>query len=139
MEVLLNREIITKVDRVAVQMEEKYGYCSRLLELVPADLADKFTRAKEKFDQAINTNSKDLEKIGESLIRGYTALDKMAAEQIQETWEVNHPSGKKLLIYKGARPEQRPGFILMSIEELIKFVPGTILEIKKTFPKGVVK
>ena len=135
----MNREIIKQVDQVAVQMEEKYGYNDRLLELVPEDLAAKFTRAKEKFDKAISSNNAvDMDRFGQALIRGYKALDNIAKDTKTEFWQIDHPSGKTLLIYKGRRPQNTQGFIVMSIEELVKFVPGTILDIKSTFPKSKV-
>tara|TARA_R100001015_G_C4605030_1_gene160051 strand:- start:779 stop:1192 length:414 start_codon:yes stop_codon:yes gene_type:complete len=135
----MNREIIKQVDQVAVQMEEKYGYIDRLLELVPEDLAAKFTRAKEKFDKAISSNNAlDMDRFGQALIRGYKALDNIAKDTKTEFWQIGHPSGKQLMIYKGPRPQNTQGFIVMSIEELVKFVPGTILDIKSTFPKSKV-
>ena len=135
----MNREIIKQVDQVAIQMEEKYGYNDRLLELVPEDLAAKFIRAKEKFDKAISSNNAvDMDRYGQALIRGYKALDNIAKDTKTEFWQIGHPSGKQLLIYKGRRPQNTQGFIVMSIEELVKFVPGTILDIKSTFPKSKV-
>ena len=137
----MNRKIIEQVDQVAVQMEKKYGYNSRLLDLVPKELAIKFTKAQEQFDNAINSQQTErMQKFGEALIRGYKALDAIAAKSIDSIWKVKHTSGKLLTIYQGKRPrDQEDGSILMSIEELVKFVPGTILVIKEQFPKSTVK
>ena len=138
---IMNRDIVQKVDQVAMQMEEKYGYNDRLLDLVPQELANKFIKAKEQFDDAIRSNNgQRMQKVGEALIRGYKALDAIAAKSNQSIWKVKHTSGKMLTVYKGPRPrKQEDGSILMSIEELVKFVPGTILTIKETFPKSSVK
>ena len=137
----MNRDIVQKVDQVAMQMEEKYGYNSRLLDLVPQELASKFIKAKEQFDDAIRDNNAErMQKVGEALIRGYNALDSIASKSIHSIWKVKHTSGKLLTVYQGKRPrKQEDGSILMSIEELVKFVPGTILTIKEQFPKSTVK
>ena len=136
----MDRKIIQEVDAVAVAMEKKYGYNSRMLDLVPQHLELKFKKAQGQFDQAITSNSQqDMIKYGQALIRGYQALDKIAEKAVHSVWKVRHTSGVLMTVYQGSIPRKpSDGSILMSIEELVKFVPASIVKIKEKFPKSKV-
>ena len=136
----MNRSIVQKVDAVAMAMEKKYGYNSRMLDLVPKTLEEKFKKAQDQFDQAIAKNDdKAMDKYGEALIRGYQALDKIAEKSVHSVWKVRHTSGTLVTVYQGAIPRKpSDGSICMSIEEILKFVPASIVKVKEHFPKSKV-
>ena len=136
----MNRKIIQKVDAVAIAMEKKYGYNSRMLDLVPKELEVKFTKALQQFNQAIERDdAASMDRYGEALIRGYQALDKIAAKSVHSVWKVRHTSGTLVTVYKGASPKTpSDGSICMSIEEILKFVPASIVKVKEQFPKSKV-
>lgn len=136
----MNRKIVQKVDDVALAMEKKYGYNSRMLDLVPKDLEVKFTKALQQFNEAIGRNDATaMDRYGEALIRGYQALDKIAEKSVHSVWKVRHTSGTLVTVYQGAIPRTpSDGSICMSIEEILKFVPASIVKVKEHFPKSKV-
>ena len=73
-------EALRPLDRVAVEMEGKWGV-GRLVRLVSPELAARFGSAKDKLNDAIRAN--DGESVANRaavLIRGWQALDKAATE-----------------------------------------------------------
>lgn len=73
-------EALKPLDRVAVEMEAKWG-AGRLQRLVTPDLAARFGSAQDKLNAAIRSN--DAETVSQRagvLIRGWQTLDKAATE-----------------------------------------------------------
>ena len=83
-EMLVNLEAVSEalkpLDRVAVEMEAKWGI-GRLPRLVPPEVASLFGSAKAKLDQAIRENDPaEVAKRASVMIRGWQKLDQVASE-----------------------------------------------------------
>lgn len=73
-------EALKPLDRVAVEMEAKWGV-GRLPRLVAPDIAARFGSAKDKLNAAIRSNdSEEVAKRAAILIRGWQALDQAATQ-----------------------------------------------------------
>lgn len=80
------QDALEPLDRIAVQMEGKWGV-GRLPRLVTPDMAAKFASARSKLDEAIRAN--DLDAVvakAAVVIRGWQALDKAATEAGHKTY-----------------------------------------------------
>lgn len=97
------QEALEPLDRVAVEMEGKWGV-GRLPRLVTPDMAAKFASARQKLDEAIRAN--DLEAVVSKaavVIRGWQALDKAATEAGHKTypeavWSKQHRGTKYTIV-----------------------------------------
>jgi hypothetical protein len=73
-------EALRPLDRIAVEMESKWGV-GRLPRLVPPDMAARFGSARDKLNEAIRSNEGDeVAKRAAVMTRGWQALDKAATE-----------------------------------------------------------
>ena len=137
------RLVIEAHDLVSREMELKWGV-DRLHKLVPGELGAKFLAQRDKFNQAIHFNNEaDIKKHGAGMKRAYQMLDdeaeKAGAPHVgREFWELRHPSADDLIIRLVRTQEEMPtdqpeGVAYLSADELIEFVPRTVIEIKRTF------
>jgi hypothetical protein len=127
-------EMIDRVDKINKQMSKKYG--PYILEEIIPDIMKKFEIQHARLFKAIDL--KDNEKIfkeATQTIKAWRRIDIMAREamktkpQLKDTWQVKHSSGHIIHVYKDSEPKI-PG-ITLSLDELVKFVPAKVLELKK--------
>lgn len=91
------QEALEPLDRVAVEMEGKWGV-GRLPRLVTPDMAAKFASARQKLDEAIRANDLDAVVAKASvMIRGWKALDQAATEAGHKT----HPEAVWSKLHRG--------------------------------------
>ena len=127
-------EMIDRVDKINKQMSKKYGPFV-LEEMIP-DIMKKFEVQHNRLFTAIDLQ--DNEKIfkeAAQTIKAWRKIDVMAREAIttkpqlnNDTWKVKHSSGHVIYVYKNDKPSI-PG-IVFSLDELVKFVPAKVLEMK---------
>mgnify|MGYP003143806470 CR=1 FL=1 len=126
-------EMIDRVDKINKQMSKKYG--PYVLEEMIPDIMKKFEIQHARLFKAIDL--KDNEKIfkeAAQTIKAWRRIDIMAREamktkpQPKDTWQVKHSSGHIITVYKNEKPSI-PG-IVFSLNELVKFVPAKVLELK---------
>ena len=139
------RAVISAHDLVAREMELRWGV-ERLERLVAPDMGQKFLAQKERFNEAIHKNDEPgIRKHGEAMVRAWKALDKIATEQGSQVidptlfWEMRHPRVPNVMVRvvrtQEEMPKDAPGDVAyVALDELIDFVPPTVIEIKKTFP-----
>ena len=141
-------EALKPLDRVAVEMEAKWGV-GRLTRLVPPDVAALFGSAKAKLDQAIFANDPaEVAKRAAVLIRGWQKLDQVASEMEADKLPVRtvgvNFEGKAYVVawdradvshaarVSGVSPEN-----VVTVHELLtayEVLKGRIAGIKQAFP-----
>ncbi len=139
-----SNKIIKEVDEVKSEMERKWGV-GGLEEAVADTLREKFKRQYDKLFNAIdNKNNEDIQKHGQATIKGWQFLDKEASKLVwafklpPNVWQIQHSSGVVMTVYNGEIEKKDKKGVVMSIEELVKFVPANVLEIKKNFRESEV-
>lgn len=148
------QEALEPLDRVAVEMEGKWGV-GRLPRLVTPDMAAKFASARQKLDEAIRDN--DLEAVvakAAVLIRGWQALNKAATDAGHKTypeavWSKLHRGTKYLIVLdradvsKVAKDSDQPATVVTLDELLVvwdDFQGRRVIEETKTlFPGATVE
>jgi len=86
-ELVAIQEAIEPLDRVAVEMEARWG-AGRLPRLVTPETAARFGSAKAKLDGAIMARDvQDVCRRARVMIRGWQAMDQEARERGAEAWE----------------------------------------------------
>ncbi|MDH5796958.1 MAG: hypothetical protein OEZ19_00210 [Paracoccaceae bacterium] len=86
-EIVAIQDAIEPLDRVAVEMEARWG-AGRLPRLVTPETAARFGAAKAKLDSAIMARDvPDVCRRASVMIRGWQAMDKEARERGADTWE----------------------------------------------------
>ena len=131
-------ELLRPLSDLVKELEQKHG-AGVLLEMIPKDLRDKFDRQRVKLDMAVK--SKDItaiQKHAEAMIRAWHKVEEVAVEQDASIWRVRHSSGATVAIVQGAK-RQVPGCVVLTVEELVKFVPAKVLEVKDLFAGAEVK
>ena len=137
------RLIIEAHDLVAREMEIKWGV-ERLHKIVPDELGQKFIAQRDKLNEAIHhSKDEDMRKHGSAMKRAYQVLDdeatKMGCALVgTDYWEMSHPGKPGVVIRLVKTQEEMPtdqpeGVAYLSADELMAFVPGTVIEIKRTF------
>ena len=130
-------ETIKELDLLAAKLERKY-LPKQITDYVVAPLAEKFIKQQEKLNQAIKDNNEsEIIKHAQAMIKGWIKLDEWAdAYTPGEIWEVKHPSGKIISVYKNEVPKQyKKDTLHINIEELVKFMPANILLAALIIPK----
>lgn len=148
------QEALEPLDRVAVEMEGKWGV-GRLPRLVTPDMAAKFASARQKLDEAIRDN--DLEAVvakASVMIRGWQALDQAATEAGHKTypeavWSKQHRGTKYTIVLdradvsKVAKDSKHPATVVTLDELLVvwdDFQGRRVIEETKTlFPGATVE
>lgn len=144
------RAYIDESDRLAVQMEEKWG-ADRLRLLVSPDLREKFDRQRYLMNQAIWHG--DLEQVKREAGRmcaAWRALDKAATEAGQDildpnVWEIALKDGEVAAIVPSTehasvvRQDGRK-LRIFTLEEISRLIDGfpEIIKAKATFPGATV-
>ena len=141
-------EALKPLDRVAVEMEAKWGV-GRLTRLVPPDVAALFGSAKAKLDQAIHANDPaEVAKRAAVLIRGWQKLDQVASELEADalpvrTVGVNFEGKAYVVVWDradvshAARVSNVPPENVVTVHELLtayEVLKGRIAGIKQAFP-----
>ena len=135
------RLVVEAHDLVAREMESKWGV-DRLERLVDEALGKKFLTARDRFNEAIAAhNDERIQKLGAQMKRAWIALDEEAtrtgAKQLDpnDFWEMRHEQMTVRLVRSVEEmPKEQPeGVVYLAAEELLAFVPGTVLEIKRHF------
>ena len=135
------RLVVEAHDLVAREMESKWGV-DRLERLVDETLGKKFLTARDRFNAAIAANDDErIQKLGAQMKRAWIALDEEAtrsgAKPLDPTdfWEMRHQQWTVRLVRSVEEmPKEQPeGVVYLAAEELLAFVPGTVLEIKRHF------
>jgi len=141
-------EALKPLDRVAVEMEAKWGV-GRLTRLVPPDVAALFGSAKAKLDQAIYANDPaQVAKRAAVLIRGWQKLDQVASELEADalpvrTVGVNFEGKAYVVVWDradvshAARVSNVPSENVVTVYELLtayEVLKGRIAGIKQAFP-----
>jgi hypothetical protein len=140
-------EALRPLDRVAVEMEGKWGV-GRLTRLVTPDMAARFGSAKDKLNEAIRSNDgEEVAKRAAVMIRGWQALDRAATESGCEplplrTVAVQH-NGRAYVIawdradvHKAAKLSRAPENVV-SVQELLvayEALRAKIDGVKQAFP-----
>ena len=134
-----SRKMIEDVDTIKKAMEKKWGI-GVLEEAVADELKEKFERQYDKMVKAIDSkNDQEIQKHCKGTIKGWNFLDKEASKLIwaselsSNVWQVKHSNGEIMTIYNGSIDEVDKNGVVMSIQELVKFVPANVLEVKKHF------
>lgn len=123
--------MIDRVDKINKQMNKKYG--PHVLEEMLPEIMNKFEVQHDRLFKAIDLQ--DNEKIfkeATQTIKAWKKIDSLVKEykpQATNTWKVKHSSGHVIYVYKDSEPKI-PG-IKLSLDELVKFVPAKVLELKK--------
>lgn len=138
------RDVVDALDMVAHEMEMKWGV-SRLDKLVDAELGSRFNQQLERLNRAIAANdSPSIVKHGNGMKKAWQVLDaeaeKIGASHVgQEFWEMRHPNIPDVTVRLVRTAAEMPtknkpdDVTYLCAEELIAFVPGTVLEIKRHF------
>ena len=138
------RLVVEAHDMVAREMELKWGV-GRLQRLVDDALGQKFQAQLDKFNIALARNDEaDIRKHGASMKRAYDVLDKEADRLGCKTidpndyWEMKHPRAEGITIRLVRTAEEMPvmkpdGVAYVCAEEMIEFVPPSVLMIKEAF------
>ena len=135
MKIQINKQaldIIDKVDVINKKMNKKWGV--GILEEHMPKVMEKFERQHKRLFDAID--SKDnavIYKEATQTIKAWSYIDKKA-EQIFAAappllWKVKHSSGHILHVHNSQDPIKHEG-IVFSLQELVKFVPAKVLELK---------
>ena len=148
------QEALEPLDRVAVEMEGKWGV-GRLPRLVTPEMAAKFSSAREKLDEAIRANDLDAVVAKASvLIRGWQALDQAATDAGHKTypeavWSKLHRGTKYTIVLdradvsKVAKDSKHPATVVTLDELLVvwdDFQGRRVIEETKTlFPGATVE
>ena len=148
------QEALEPLDRVAVEMEGKWGV-GRLPRLVTPEMAAKFSSAREKLDEAIRANDLDAVVAKASvMIRGWKALDQAATEAGHKThpeavWSKLHRGTKYTIVLdradvsKVAKDSKHPATVVTLDELLVvwdDFQGRRVIEETKTlFPGATVE
>ena len=148
------QEALEPLDRVAVEMEGKWGV-GRLPRLVTPDMAAKFASARQKLDEAICDNDLDAVVAKASvLIRGWKALDQAATEAGHKThpeavWSKQHRGTTYTIVLdradvsKVAKDSKHPATVVTLDELLVvwdDFQGRRVIEETKTlFPGATVE
>lgn len=147
---IAGRAHIDEADRLAVQMEEKWG-ADRLRLLVSPGLREKFDRQRYLMNQAIWHG--DLEQVKREAGRmcsAWRVLDKAATEAGQDmldpnVWEIALAGGEVAAIvpstehYRVVRQDGRK-LRIFTLEEIARLIDGfpELLKAKETFPGATV-
>lgn len=138
------KAVISAFDMIAREMELKWGV-GRLERLVDEPLGRKFTAQMDKFNQAIaQSKEDDIQKHGAAMKRAFQVLDqeatKIGAKQIDpnDYWEMKHPRAEGIVVRlvrtAEEMPKEKPDHVAyVAAEEMIEFVPPSVLQIKATF------
>ena len=138
------RDVVSALDMVAHEMEMKWGV-DRLSKLVNAELGSRFNQQLERLNRALAANdSPAIVKHGNGMKKAWQVLDaeaeKIGASHVgQEFWEMRHPTKPDITVRLVRTAAEMPtknkdeDVAYLCAEELIAFVPGTVLEIKKVF------
>ncbi|QDP49568.1 MAG: hypothetical protein GOVbin1230_20 [Prokaryotic dsDNA virus sp.] len=130
-------ETIKELDLLAAKLEKKYSP-KQITDYVATSLAEKFIKQQDKLNQAIEAdNESEIIKHSQAMIKGWMKLDEWADSQTPgEVWEVEHPSGKVISVYKNEVPEEyKKDTLHINIKELVKFMPANILMLAAAIPK----
>lgn len=120
------REMVRKVDAVALDMEAKWGR-GLLPKLVSSLLASKFDAQANKLDHAVNTGlTVEVIKHANAMIRAWAALDAAAIEaghkpSPAQAWRTTMEGGKALWIAKDDQEASKvieKGATVLTVEEV---------------------
>ena len=139
--------ILQNLDLVASQFEVDWGV-GKLRLAVSKDLQQRFDAQQQKLDAAIESGIETrINKHAAAMIRAWRALDAYARgegirPENESVWLVKHPgTDKKVVVYSDNAsiaylPEDLPA---LNIDEILKFVPDEVVEIKKVFKGAKVR
>ena len=137
-------DVVSALDMVAHEMEMKWGV-SRLDKLVDAELGSRFNQQLERLNRALAADdSPSIIKHGNGMKKAWQVLDaeaeKIGASHVgQEFWEMRHPEKPDITVRLVRTAAEMPtknkddDVAYLCAEEIIAFVPATVLEIKKVF------
>ena len=142
------RAVIDGVDRVAFDMERKWGV-NRLRLLVDDDMRERFDRQLRRWSDVIWDGEADLrvvEETAQATIRGWEALD-LGATQAQakplapEVWEHAMDDGRVLAVVRSTAEahhvaRDRPGMLVWTMAEVARlaFDNSLVNAVKDAFP-----
>ncbi len=139
------RATVDGLDRVAAEMERKWGF-GRLRLLVGDDLRARFDAQRDKLDAAIASQRVRYVQVqADGMRRAWAALDAAAiqaghAPLAPEVWECVLPeSGEVVSIVRSEAEARRVGrecrvFTLAEIARLIEALGDTVRAVKRAFP-----
>lgn len=122
-------DALRPLDKIAADVERRWG-ASRILTLVPTEIAARFGLARDKLNAAIKEGDPEQVKLrAEVMVRGWKALEQAAVESghtpaPSDVWSVNYEG--RTYVITARREDVEPvgqygdtGAIVMSVHELL--------------------
>jgi hypothetical protein len=133
---------IEALDRDAFRLETLWRDADRLCAAVEPELAGRFKAQRDKLDAAIEADDKPrIGKAAASMRRAWLMLDAEARKAGnlppgEAVFTATHPNGRRIAIYQpgASLGDIEDGAVRMHIDEVIKFLPPELLEVKRHWP-----
>lgn len=140
---------VERHDLIAREMECKWGV-DRLHLLVASELGEKFIAQRNRFNEALSDDDEArIIKHSAGMVKAYEVLDaeavKIGAKPIDGAfWELAHPTLEALTVRLVQTAAEMPltaskGVAYLTAQELIQFVPVSVLAAKQAFPGAKVE
>lgn len=139
-------EVLRRLDQVAFEIENAWGNVERLLAVQEPEWRSKFEAQLSRLNDAIDANDAEtIMKAAPGMERAWRKLDALAREKGhrppgETVWLRQHPHHGKCVIYSSDAsiadlPQDIPRF---HIDEVVKFIPAALFDVKKHFPDSTV-
>jgi hypothetical protein len=139
-------EVLRRLDQVAFETENAWGNLERLLAVQEPEWRVKFEAQLARLNDAIDADDAEtIIKAAHGMERAWRKLDALARERGhrppgETVWLRQHPHHGKCVIYSSDAsiadlPQDVPHF---HIDEVVKFIPAALFDVKKNFPDSTV-
>ena len=137
---------IEALDREAFRLETLWLNADRLCAAVEPELAGRFRAQLGKLNAAIEADDKPrVGKAAASMRRAWLMLDAEARKAGnlppgEAVFAATHPTGRRIAIYQpgASLGDIEDGVLRLHIDEVVKFLPVEMLEVKRLWPGATV-